>query len=171
MKNVFLIVIFVMFGCKIQQQNNSSNIVSKPPKQTLMVSDINSVIIYNTKKYYSQNVPILLSEDKMQIVSYPHPSDLLFGKKLTLPVRLHKRYLLDNRGIGLNVAFLRYTYEEYSKLKDIPTLQQLVQNIIDKEPLTELWDCGKKNNYSDLQNQLNKLIDNNQLLEKCKRIR
>lgn len=160
-----------MSACKSYQLNNNRSVVSKPPVKTHFVAALPHIVIYKTTKDYSHNVPVLLSDDKMQIISYPHPTDLFFGENLALPTLLSNSYLLDNKGVGKNVAFLRFTYEEYSKLKDAPTLEELYSNIIDKEPLTELWDCGVKSNYADLQKQLNEWIDKNLLSEKCKQIR
>lgn len=173
MRNItlFLIIILAMLGCKMQQDNNNkeaNNIVATTPQ---FVSALPHIVIYKTTKDYSHNVPVMLSEDKSQIVSYPDPSDLFFGENLALPTQLHNSYLLDNRGINKNVAFLKYTYKEYSKLPTIPTLKELYENIIDKDPLTELWDCGTKVNFQDLEKQLNEWIDKNLLAEKCRQIK
>jgi hypothetical protein len=70
---------------------------------------------------------------------------------------------LDTKGIGKNVAFLKLTYEEYSKLDNVPTLVELYNMIIDKDPLTEMCDCGNKKAFTDIVNQLNYLIDNKKL--------
>lgn len=175
MKNVILfsIICLAMVGCKSQQINgnnltdNASTQVAPQPFSAVQAR----IFIYKTVQDYRNNVPVTMSDDKKQIISYPHPTDLLIGENLALPTLLHNGYLLDNRGINKNVAFLKFTYEEYSKLKDVLTLQQLMVNIIDKDPLTELWDCGKKTNYNDLQVQLNEWIDKNQLSVNCKRLK
>ncbi|HOF16632.1 MAG TPA: hypothetical protein PLF32_07700 [Bacteroidales bacterium] len=176
MRQVLLIsmIILSMLACKTQQKssenvNTDTTATQIAPKP--FVAALPHVVIYKTTKDYRQNVPVILSEDKTQIVSYPHPSDLYYNGKLALPETLHNGYLLDNRGIGKNVAFLKYTYKEYSKFTDVPTLDELFKNIIDNDPLTELWDCGKKVNFTDLQKQLNEMIDKNQLAEKCKRVK
>jgi hypothetical protein len=173
MKYILLssMIILAMVGCKSQQQNNDRSRADKPHEKTQFMAVLPHVLIYKTKKDYSHNVPVLLSDDKMQIISYPHPTDLLIGENLALPAPLHNGYLLDNRGINNRVAFLKYTYEEYSTLKDVPTLQELQRSILDKDPLTELWDCGKKANFTDLQKQLNEWIDKDLLPEKFKRIK
>ena len=173
MKYIILsLIILFMFSCKTQHSKSSeaTNNVSATQK-TQFVSALPHIVIYKTTKDYSQNVPIILSEDKTQIVSYPHPTDLFFGGKLALPTQLNKGYLLDNRGIGKNVAFLKYTYAEYSKLQTLPSLRELYENIIDKDPLIELWDCGTKANFTDLEKQLNEWIDKNMLMEKGKRVK
>lgn len=169
----FSMIGLAMFGCKIQRKihsEKSSHTSSKVAPQPFVAAQAR-VVIYKTVKDYSSNVPVTLSDDKTAIVSYPHPSDLVIGENLALPSSLHKGYLLDNRGINKNVAFLKYTYTEYAMLKEVPTLQELQRSIIDKDPLTELWDCGNKANFTDLQGQLNEWIDRNIIPEKCKRLR
>jgi hypothetical protein len=113
----------------------------------------------------------LLSDDKTEIISYPHPKDLKVGEALALPTSLKNGYLLDNRGIGTNVAFLKMTYEEYVKLENAPTLKELYELIIDKDPLTELCNCGNSKAFTDKTKQLNKVIEAKKLRTICKPIK
>lgn len=129
------------------------------------------ILVYKTKKDYSNFVPVLLSEDKTEIISYPHPNDLIVGNGFPFPTTLNNHYLLDNRGINKNVAFLKFTYQEYSELKTLPTLKELFDNILDKDPLIELCDCGNKTAFSDPVKQLNSLISKDKLREICKTIK
>lgn len=119
------------------------------------------VCIYKMRKDYSRNVPVLMDDTHTRIVSYPAPSDLLVGGKLTLPTALENGYWLDNRGINANVAFLSYTYDEYSKMPQAPSLQELTEHIIDKRPLTAIRRCGQRSQFTDLVTQLNELIRQN----------
>jgi hypothetical protein len=161
-----------MTGCKMQQnKNEASSCHISVTQKTKFLSTLPHIVIYKTSNDYRYNVPVILSDDKSQIVSYPHPTDLFFDNELTLPIQLDKGYLLDNRGIGKNVAFLSYTYEEYSRLKFPPSLEKLYKNIIDKDPLVELWNCGTREEFSDLRRQLNELINKNMLSVKGKRIK
>lgn len=167
----FALLTITILACKTQQTSHSKasdNASTKVAPQPMGAPQAN-VVIYKTKNDYTDRVAVTLSEDKSIIVSYPHPTDLRAGNKLMLPTQLHNGYLLDNRGINKNVAFLRFTYSEYSALKEAPSLKELQNSILDKDPLTELWDCGRKKNYPDLQNQINEWIDKNQLAEKCKK--
>jgi hypothetical protein len=166
-KIFFFLIITTMLGCKSQKKVQQANTLTAQ----VFVAVLPQIVIYKTTKAYHHNVPVSLSDDKTQIISYPHPADLTVGGALTLPAQLHEGYLLDNRGIGTNVAFLKFTYEEYSKLKDAPTLNELFTNIIDANPLTELWHCGKKNDFTDIEHQLNEIIDKNQLAIKCRQIK
>jgi hypothetical protein len=121
-------------------KNNSSTAtyMARPP-----------VLIYKTKEDFNDKVPIMLSADGKSIVSYPDIRDVYFGGELAYPTALANGYLLDNRGIGLNVAFMDYTYEQYSKLEQTPTPEELIKHIIEKDPLLELFSCVcvKDTNY------------------------
>ena len=133
---------------KTAQANNSASIA------------LPSVLVYKTKADYSQNVPLILSEDKKTIISFPDPTDLMINGEFRTPVKLSAGYLLDRKGISKNVAFLRYTYEEYSKLTKIPSTEEFGNLILENDPLLELWDCGKLsfNSDTELISYLNKII-------------
>lgn len=122
-------------------------------------------LVYKTRADYTQLVPVLLSEDKTEIVSYPHPSDV---SSRPVPTQLADGYLLDNRGIGKNVAFLKLTYDEYSKLGEVPKLTELYDLIIDKDPLTELCNCGNKKAIKNPEEELNELIKAGKLRDVCR---
>jgi len=117
------------------------------------------VIIYQTKKDYSKFVPVILSDDKKTIESYPDIRDVYYDGKLAYPTQLHDGYLLDNRGISLNVAFINLTYEEYSTLPETPRLQQLLNMITDADPIVVMYNCGSRSSYKDIVKELNARID------------
>jgi len=77
---------------------------------------------------------------------------------LAYPTKLADGYLLDNRGITENVAFTSYTYEEYSRLKSAPTETELMNKIIDRNPLLEIINCGARAEYKNEIEDLNKVI-------------
>ncbi len=126
------------------------------------------VLVYKTTKNYNHHVPVILSEDKTTIVSYPSPKDIQTEGKYHYPTLLKKGYLMDNRGIGKNVAFLKYTYEEYAQLEHAPDMETLYQSILDKNPLTEMCDCGIRTAFTHPEKQLNRLIAKKQLQTVCK---
>lgn len=129
------------------------------------------VLVYKTKADYNNFVPVILSVDKSEIISYPHPKDIKTGNGYQTPVILHDGYLLDNRGISKNVAFLNITYYEYANLKEIPSVNELFSLIVDKDPLMELCNCGVKSAFTDQTKQLNELIDGNKIRTTCKVIK
>jgi hypothetical protein len=168
MKIVIPFILISILGCASR---------SKSTIKTQSTSDIDFIpqftvgpatIVYKTSADYDKLVPVLLSDDKTQVISYPDPKDIRVGSGYPWPTHLSNGYLLDNRGISKNVAFLKLTYEEYSNWTDTPSLKEIYDLIIDKNPLIEMCDCGNKNEYSEIKTQLNQIIDNKMLRTKCK---
>jgi hypothetical protein len=124
------------------------------------------IIIYKTKVDYSQNVAIRLSADKSKIISYPYPTDVFYKNMLAYPTKLDNEYLLDNLGININTAYLSLTLKEYSQYKEVPSLIELYNLIIDKNPLIEFYNCGNRQNLTNEIIDINNIIKEN--LDKCK---
>lgn len=112
-------------------------------------------IVYKTKHDYHDRVPVLMNEARTEILSYPAPGDVYYQGRLAYPTPLAEGYWLDNRGIGAYVAFLDYTYEEYSRLPKSPSRAELMQHLLDKHPLVEAWNCGLRTDYQDEVAELN----------------
>lgn len=128
-------------------------------------------MVYKTRADYLNKVPVQLSEDKKTIISYPSASDLKRKGSFTFPVELAENYLLDRRGIGLNTAFLEWTYETYFTEGGAPSVKDLKELIVDDDPFLELYQCPHKNEESDVAAYINGLIMNGALGEKCKRLK
>lgn len=127
-------------------------------KGTSLQSHMNEqTIVYKTTTDLSNYVPVIMDAGRTKIVSYPSPVDLCIDGKLAKPVALKNGYWLDKRGITENVAFLNYTYEEYSKLAEAP--DDMLTKIKDKYPLKELIYCGSRYRFKDEVKELNDLID------------
>ncbi len=167
----FLVILFgIMIACK------SKTKVSEEPKETVATFSPQftsgpRAFVYKTKGDYESLVPILLNDEGTEIISYPHPKDIIIDGGFPLPIVLKNGYLLDIRGINKNVAFLKMNYEVYSKLPNPPTIAELNDLILDKDPLLELCDCGNKIAFTDIEKQLNELIEQNKLKTTCKKIR
>lgn len=128
------------------------------------------LLVYKTKKDYSKLVPVILSDDKSKIVSYPDPVDIKKKGKGQEPVSLHRGYLMDNTGIGINTAFLKMTYTEFAKLKSAPPLNAMNKMIRERNPLTILYDCGLKSKYKNPTAEANRMIDKKLLAKDCTQI-
>ncbi|MDX9749623.1 MAG: hypothetical protein RBT71_00890 [Flavobacteriales bacterium] len=127
--------------------------------------------VYRTQADRRDHVPVLLSADRTAIVSYPHPRDLRTSEGFPLPTDLGKGWLLDNRGIGPNVAFLRHTYAEYAALEAPPSLAELEAAIMDRDPLRDFCDCGKRSTYTDIADELRQIVARNALTTRCKKLK
>ena len=120
------------------------------------------LIIYKTRKDYFNKVPVDLSADKKSVVSYPSPTDIYYKGELATPTRLADGWLLDNRGIGINSAFLKLTYSKYAMLAETPSPEFLFNQILDNDPISEMYSCKCSRDTA----ELNLLIKNN-FTEKC----
>jgi len=168
MKLILSILVLLILSCSSKKE------VVRNSREKLLEQSLISgqpVLVYKTKRNYNNLVPILLSDDGKTLISYPHPKDLIIGSGYPLPTILNNGYLIDNRGIGKNVAFLSISYEEYSKLESVPSIEEIYQLIIDKEPLVEIYNCGSKSNFINIENEINIMIANNKLNKTCKLIK
>ena len=175
--NKYIVFYFVWIltgaiSCKtVQTESETNNSMIKESatqdkiQQTEHLSSVASpiVYVYKTKADYSHNVPVIMDQSKGRIIAYPHPIDLLIGGKLCLPTPLKQAYWLDNKGINPQVAFLKFTYEEYSKLTEAPAMDTLMENILDKNPLLEIHACGRRMDYVHIVEELNQKIEQGEL--------
>jgi hypothetical protein len=127
-------------------------------------------LIYKTRANYSDKIPLTLSEDKTRIVGYPHPRDIYYRGKLAKPVYLRDGFMLDNRGIGPNTCFISMTYEEYALLSRAPAPGELEKMIIDRDPVSEIYNCGNRDQFTDVEYELRRMIRKGQL-GKCRLIK
>jgi hypothetical protein len=159
----------LFYSCKESKKVNSA---SKPPQMEKQTSESGSgivrppVLIYKTNKDYKNNVPVNLTADRRSIASYPDIRDIYYNGVIAYPTVLEQGYLLDNRGIGPNVAFLDYTYEQYQKLGQTPDPEELMKHVIDNDPLKELYSCNCEKDTA----FLNKLIGTGSLMN-CKKLK
>jgi len=135
---VLISVIILILSCscpnKVKEQNNKT--------QDTVLTVGPPVIIYKTHADYYDKVPVMLSEDKSKIISFPGRKDIYYDGKLSYPTRLNNGFLLDNRGNDEHVAFLNITYEQYSVLDSTPSPEELYEMVLDKDPITEMYRCS-----------------------------
>lgn len=164
MKKLILILsIIILASCSSVKQNKITMGSKEKDKVILNFKAGPQTIIYKTSKNYNKLVPVILSDDKTKIVSYPHPKDIYLNGNFSYPTELQKGYLLDNRGINKNVAFLKITYEEYSNYKNAPSPNELYEKILDKDPLIEIYNCGNRLTFKNEIEDLNRLIESDGL--------
>lgn len=158
--NRFFLIFFVILiaSCASQNKISSNEIMANEP-----------FLIYKTKANYFDKVPVLMNEEKTVIVSYPAPSDLRIEDKLAIPTQLIKGYLLDNRGIGLNIAFTSFTYKEYANLKETPSIEEFFEHMLDKDPLLELYDCSNNLKIKRDIEKINKMVKRG--FKACKKLK
>lgn len=146
----------IIVCCSRKATSPSTVKEKKPPVKTAALAPC---IFYKTRSDYRMNVPVMMSDDKTRIVSYPDILDIRKQGAAVYPDVLTNGFLLDNRGIGPAVAFLSYTYDEYSKLNRTPSMNELMNHIIDKDPLTEMYRCGTRTNEVDWVSELKHALE------------
>ena len=160
--SITMVLSAILFSCSSSKKNQTQSETGKKNQGTVGIPGP-PVIVYKTNKDYFDRVPVTLSEDKTRIVSFPAPSDIKINGHYTYPTRLSNGYFLDNRGISKNSAFLRFTYDDYYTMDNIPTAERLMNYVIDDDPFTEMYDCGKKSEYDNLVEMLNRKIETGEL--------
>lgn len=141
-----MVLFCAVVSCKTKQKATGTTSAGAP------------TVVYKTKADYSRYVPVTLSADKKEIVAYPAPKDVYYQGQLAYPVQLENGYLLDNRGVGLNTAFLNISYEDYAKLPAPPTLNELYKRILEKDPFIEIYDLGDRSRFKNATEQINNII-------------
>ena len=173
MKNIlFFAILMIMISITYSCSRHSAKLV-KNSKQTISENTSNSgppCIVYKTNSDFDKLVPVTLNDQKTEIISYPAISDIYYKGNFAYPTKLSDGFLLDNRGIDKNVAFLKLTYEEYSKLKNTPSTEELRKMIVSDNPLKEMYSCGSKYKYKNLIESIDNIIKNNEL-NKCLKIK
>lgn len=184
MKNshIIIVIIIILIGIAFAYKNNNyqtkidevktdktelkkdNNISLKNDIELQANMPLNKVVIYKTKDNYNNLVPISLSEDKQTITSYPDMKDLTSSSEPTL---LKNNYLIDNRGINKNSVFLSITYNEYSNLTEVPSLETLKSKIKDNNPFLEMYNCSKTKNNTEQVEYINSLIGSQNLEKEC----
>ncbi len=167
MKYVLVLMIVLIFGCKSKPQTKEVLPVLYHPS----FNPGPHVMVYKTSGDYRFNVPVLLSDNDSAIISYPDPSDIkLSGEAASFPSLLNKGFLIDKRGVSKHSAFLKLTYSDYAKLDSLPSLATLNSWILARNAITELCDCGDKNGYTNIEKQINEMIDQDSLYAICKTV-
>ncbi len=164
MRGALPLLVLVLAACCGRKQQSASSSVPLPAATT------GQVLVYRAAPEHRDRVPVMLSDDGA-ITSFPDPRDVQTPDGPPLPSDLGKGYWLDNRGIAPNVAFLRLTYAEYGALEVPPSLAELEAAIVDRDPLLELCDCGKRSAYADVVGELRELVAKDALLTRCKKLK
>ena len=160
---ILLAVIILFFSACCERKIHSLT-VSHPSS----VKALPAVIVYKTKANYSMLVPVGLSADKKEIVSYPDPKDVKDDSGFYYPTALKNGYWMDNIGVGGNTGYLGMSLKEYSQLKEPLSLSEMMAMLVDANPFMEMWNCGNRGLVS--VDELNVWIKNGELDKKGKRI-
>ncbi len=111
---VLCFLMLFMFSCKSSRQPGKNNgpevkteaVLGPPTVKKLDFSNGPPTIVYRTREDYRLNVAVTLNDDKTEVVGYPGQNDVYYKDLIAYPYPLKNGYLLDNRGINKNTAFM-----------------------------------------------------------------
>lgn len=148
---LFSVILLLVACCSNKKQ---------PVKNVDLVFATPDVVVYKTTNDYTNNIAVIMDAERTRIVRYSAPVDLRRGNEYVRPIQLENGYLLDCYGITKNVVYLDYTFEQYANFQQPPSLEEMMMHIIDKNPLVELWNCGKSSQYKTLED-INAIVQSN----------
>lgn len=151
-------LVFMQCGSTQNGSDSVNEVKQKRASKTkeMKTSALPNVFIYKTKNDYSNQIAVTMDEAKEEIISYPDPSDI--DPETSKPVQLGNGYLLDNQGINFNSVFIDYTFEEYAALNKPPSISEMKTHILDKDPFLELWQCGNRQQYENIEMELKQKV-------------
>lgn len=168
-KVLYFVAVLVVASCSGTKKAVATEELKMTADREISFASGPQTIIYKTTRDFSTLVPVIMDAQRTEIISYPAPTDIFYNGILAMPTALKNGYWLDNRGINENVVFLSYTYEEYSRLTETPSKKTMLSKIVEKYPLTEMYNCGLRTQYKEEVKELNELIDNN--FKNCRKIK
>ena len=125
---------------------------------------ISSVMVYKTKGDYSNLVWVQLSADKKTVTSYPNPKDVLNQTSIKLADGYY------SGAVDVNTAFVNIRIEKYVNLQKLFTPEQLATLIINKNPFSELYNCGQSQGIGQDITRINSIITAGTLTTSCSKI-
>ncbi len=156
-------------GCSNAKFLKSEN--SKPihPDSKAVVENnqpMRKIMVFKPYQDVYNLVPVRLSQDKKEVLSYPAASDL---PDLGIQ-KLENGYLLDLIGVNENTAYLNITINEYKTSSRSFSLKELKSNIGNVNPYLELYECQYDSIKTSVNEALNQWIKIGALNKKCKQI-
>lgn len=90
--------------------------------------------IFKMNGPYENNVAVTLGADG-KLTYYPAPTDLTVNSE---PFELGDGWWLNRQGLGANSVFTKWTFDEYRKMKNVPSREEIMDAIIPGSGVTEI---------------------------------
>lgn len=153
-----LMLILMAMACKTNHKKSAFTPDFNTPGPTAWV--------FKLKGDYADKLPVSMNADYTEIVAYPSKDGILSKA----PTPLAEGYYLDNGLVHPQVAFTGIKLSEYARSAQTPTLSELQQNIISKDPFVTICNCGNKAAIDNPVETINQLIRKGELEKKCKKV-
>ncbi len=120
-----LTTIAALCGCKTRE--TAAVPIIQAPAASSTINALPKAVVYKMEGDAGpENVPVTVNAVTGALISFPGPRDVVDQE----PISLGKGWYLDRRGINENSRFTRWTYAEYQKLKQVPTIAEIKAAII-----------------------------------------
>lgn len=138
-----ILAVSALCGCSNKNAKNSektdinaveASAVALGFKSSKPVNAIPKATAFRMNGDYANNVAITLNGNN--IVYFPAPTDITENSR---PISLGNGWWLNRQGISQNSVFTKYTFEEYSKLKKVPSIEELKAAIIPGAHVTDMY--------------------------------
>lgn len=141
MKKILLLLpALLIAGCSKKNKTieDSPTIVSAPIQVELGGGEMRSSRIPKATAFrmngdYANHVAVNISSDG-NLTYWPAPSDITNASH---PISLGNGWYLNRQGFAPNAVFLKYTFDQYSALKDTPTPSEIKSAIIPNSSVTQ----------------------------------
>ena len=107
----------------VSEANPLGTAIVRPQKE---LNFIPKATAFRMSGDYADHVAVTLGENG-KLAYYPEPRDISEASK---PISLGDGWWLNRQGLGPNSVFLKYTFEEYSNLKNVPSQEEIMEAII-----------------------------------------
>lgn len=104
----------------------SLSVVKKPVSGVAPVNAVLKASAFRMSGDYASNVAIGVTSNGT-LSYFPAPSDITVN---SAPVDLGNGWWLNRQGVGEGYKFTKYTFEEYSALKEVPSPKTLLESVI-----------------------------------------
>lgn len=165
MKNILHIILvsYLFNGCTSFKYPSTSEVKPIHPSSKPIIDSNQSIkknIVFKSAQDVSRLVPVRLSEDRKEVLSYPAPTDLpdLTTKKLA------NGYVLDLVGVNNNTAYLNMTIQEYKNTTHVILKDELLIRVTLINPYIEMYEC------IGVDSEFIKWIEEGVISQKCKQI-
>lgn len=156
-----------------------------------LVGDGVEVSILKVKENNDGFIPVALSEDRSKITAFKGPGDLYnyylaignFPEPIKLESDFYFNFVFGESTVFLNIPYTDWVDVDNFEYKPAPSTNIMYKMIKDKEPFSEGYKCTvysvdeeslfhgiSKSQLRSLEKELNEIIENNQISERCRKI-
>lgn len=132
-----LCIVSMAAGCSKKSTDAAQAQPETPEQLQIASSPLSSMpkaTAFKMSGDYADNVAVTLNSDGT-LLYYPAPSDITSN---SAPYALGDGWYLNRQGVSSNSVFTKWTFEEYSRMKQTPTRREIMDAIIPGAKVIEM---------------------------------